>query len=152
MRYFRYTDFGFPDSYAIVIDANEGWLAQNPDRAAKFVQALQRGYQFAADNPDGASFERRAKDWLRSRGLVPINVAYSGDDMPLMFRSVKSMNPGVYYLLGGRSRTGVNHTVVCLDDAIVHDPSPTEAGVVGPCDDGFYWLTFFGTAAAVRAA
>lgn len=107
---------------------------------------------FAADNPDGASFERRAKDWLRSRGLVPINVAYSGDDMPLMFRSVKSMNPGVYYLLGGRSRTGVNHTVVCLDDAIVHDPSPTEAGVVGPCDDGFYWLTFFGTAAAVRAA
>ncbi|KQY37371.1 MULTISPECIES: ABC transporter substrate-binding protein [Nocardia] len=55
MRYFRYTDFGFPDSYAIVIDANEGWLAENPDRAAKFVQALQRGYQFAADNPDAAA-------------------------------------------------------------------------------------------------
>ncbi|MEV6217293.1 ABC transporter substrate-binding protein [Nocardia sp. NPDC051833] len=55
MRYFRYTDFGFPDAYAIVVDANEGWLAQNPDRAAKFVQALQRGYQFAADNPDAAA-------------------------------------------------------------------------------------------------
>ncbi|APE35484.1 ABC transporter permease [Nocardia mangyaensis] len=55
MRYFRYTDFGFPDAYAIVIDANEGWLAENPDRAAKFVQALQRGYQFAADNPDAAA-------------------------------------------------------------------------------------------------
>lgn len=55
MRYFRYTDFGFPDSYAIVIDANEGWLAENPDRAAQFVQALQRGYQFAADNPDAAA-------------------------------------------------------------------------------------------------
>ncbi|MGW6619660.1 ABC transporter substrate-binding protein [Nocardia sp. NPDC055002] len=55
MKYFRYTDFGFPDSYAIVIDANEGWLAQNPDRAKKFVQALQRGYQFAADNPDAAA-------------------------------------------------------------------------------------------------
>ncbi|MGS2811366.1 ABC transporter substrate-binding protein [Nocardia sp. MW-W600-9] len=55
MRYFRYTDFGFPDSYAIVIDANEGWLAGNPDRAATFVQALQRGYQFAADNPDAAA-------------------------------------------------------------------------------------------------
>ncbi|MFB7874472.1 ABC transporter substrate-binding protein [Nocardia sp. NPDC056064] len=55
MRYFRYTDFGFPDSYAIVIDANEGWLAENPERAAKFVQALQRGYQFAADNPDQAA-------------------------------------------------------------------------------------------------
>jgi ABC-type nitrate/sulfonate/bicarbonate transport system substrate-binding protein len=55
MKYFRYTDFGFPDSYAIVIDANEGWLAENPDRAKKFVQALQRGYQFAADNPDAAA-------------------------------------------------------------------------------------------------
>ncbi|MDO3650696.1 ABC transporter substrate-binding protein [Nocardia mangyaensis] len=55
MRYFRYTDFGFPDAYAIVIDANEGWLAENPDRAAEFVQALQRGYQFAADNPDAAA-------------------------------------------------------------------------------------------------
>ncbi|MFI5718724.1 ABC transporter substrate-binding protein [Nocardia sp. NPDC051750] len=55
MKYFRYSDFGFPESYAIVIDANEDWLAANPDRAAKFVQALQRGYQFAADNPDAAA-------------------------------------------------------------------------------------------------
>ncbi|MEU1981058.1 ABC transporter substrate-binding protein [Nocardia sp. NPDC019395] len=55
MKYFRYSDFGFPESYAIVIDANQDWLAANPDRAAKFVQALQRGYQFAADNPDAAA-------------------------------------------------------------------------------------------------
>lgn len=55
MKYFRYTDFGFPDSYAIVIDANEDWLAADPDRAARFVQALQRGYQFAADDPDAAA-------------------------------------------------------------------------------------------------
>ncbi|TCJ96417.1 ABC-type nitrate/sulfonate/bicarbonate transport system substrate-binding protein [Nocardia alba] len=55
MKYFRYTDYGFPDAYAIVIDANEGWLAANPDRAKKFIQALQRGYQFAADNPDAAA-------------------------------------------------------------------------------------------------
>lgn len=55
MRYFRYTDFGFPDAYAIVIDANEDWLAENPERAAQFVQALRRGYQFAADDPDAAA-------------------------------------------------------------------------------------------------
>lgn len=55
MKYFRYTDFGFPDAYAIVIDANEDWLSANPDRARAFVQALQRGYQFAADNPDAAA-------------------------------------------------------------------------------------------------
>lgn len=55
MKYFRYTDFGFPDAYAIVIDANQDWLAANPDRAAKFVRALQRGYQFAADEPAAAA-------------------------------------------------------------------------------------------------
>jgi ABC-type nitrate/sulfonate/bicarbonate transport system substrate-binding protein len=55
MTYFRYTDYGFPDAYAIVVDANEDWLGANPERAAKFVQALQRGYQFAADNPDQAA-------------------------------------------------------------------------------------------------
>ncbi|TJZ81752.1 ABC transporter substrate-binding protein [Rhodococcus oryzae] len=55
MRYFRYTDYGFPDAYAIVIDGNEDWLASHPEQAGKFVQALQRGYQFAADNPDEAA-------------------------------------------------------------------------------------------------
>ncbi len=55
MKYFRYTDFGFPDAYAIVIDANADWLTANPDRARAFVRALQRGYQFAADDPDAAA-------------------------------------------------------------------------------------------------
>ncbi len=52
MRYFHYTDFGFPDAYAIVVNGNEKWLAEHPEQARKFVQALQRGYQVAADDPD----------------------------------------------------------------------------------------------------
>ncbi|MFC8045829.1 ABC transporter substrate-binding protein [Nocardia sp. NPDC057353] len=55
MKYLRYTDYGFPDSYAIVIDGNQDWLTANPERAAKFVQALQRGYQSAADDPEAAA-------------------------------------------------------------------------------------------------
>ena len=55
MRYFQYTDYGFPDAYAIVIDGNEQWMADHPEQARKFVQALQRGYQFAADKPDEAA-------------------------------------------------------------------------------------------------
>lgn len=55
MKYFDYTDFGFPEAYAIVVDANEDWLAENPERAAKFVRALQRGYQAAAEDPDAAA-------------------------------------------------------------------------------------------------
>lgn len=55
MKYFDYTDHGFPDAYAVVIDGNEDWLAENPDRARAFVQALQRGYEFAAENPEAAA-------------------------------------------------------------------------------------------------
>ncbi|WP_422336100.1 ABC transporter substrate-binding protein [Rhodococcus sp. (in: high G+C Gram-positive bacteria)] len=55
MRYFHYTDYGFPDAYALVIEGNEDWMADHPEQARKFVHALQRGYQFAADNPDEAA-------------------------------------------------------------------------------------------------
>ncbi|EME20873.1 ABC transporter substrate-binding protein [Rhodococcus triatomae] len=55
MKYFHYTDHGFPEAYAIVVDANEDWIDANPERATKFVQALQRGYQEAADDPDAAA-------------------------------------------------------------------------------------------------
>ncbi|NMM86132.1 ABC transporter permease [Rhodococcus sp. SRB_17] len=55
MRYFQYTDYGFPDAYSIVINGNQKWLKDHPAEAAKFVQAVQRGYQTAADDPDRAA-------------------------------------------------------------------------------------------------
>ena len=50
-KVFDYTDYGFPDAYAIVVNASQSWIDENPDEARKFVQALQRGYQLAADDP-----------------------------------------------------------------------------------------------------
>lgn len=55
MKYFQYTDYGFPDAYSVVVTANRAWLTENPDTAKAFVQALQRGYRFAADQPDDAA-------------------------------------------------------------------------------------------------
>lgn len=55
MKYFQYTDFGFPDAYAIVIDANRDWLQKHPKQARAFVGALQKGYVFAADEPAAAA-------------------------------------------------------------------------------------------------
>lgn len=55
MKYFPYTDYGFPDAYSIVVIGNRTWLADHPDTARAFVQTLQRGYQFAADHPDEAA-------------------------------------------------------------------------------------------------
>ena len=51
LRTFAYADYGFPDAYSVLLIGNSSWLAANPDRAAAFVRAAQRGYQLAADDP-----------------------------------------------------------------------------------------------------
>ncbi|WP_299738901.1 ABC transporter substrate-binding protein [uncultured Roseobacter sp.] len=54
-RAFRYADFGVPDQHTTLLGGNGTWLKQNPDAARAFVQAAQRGYQFAANNPAEAA-------------------------------------------------------------------------------------------------
>ena len=55
LRLFRYTDYGFPDFYQVVLATNEPWLAAHRDLARRFVQATVRGFTFATQQPhDGA--------------------------------------------------------------------------------------------------
>lgn len=54
-RAFRYADYGVPDQHTTFLGGNGPWLKQNPETAAAFVQAAQRGYAFAAENPDDAA-------------------------------------------------------------------------------------------------
>jgi ABC-type nitrate/sulfonate/bicarbonate transport system substrate-binding protein len=51
LKTFSYTDYGFPDAYGVLLIGNSPWLAAHPDAATAFVQAVQRGYQLAADDP-----------------------------------------------------------------------------------------------------
>lgn len=55
LKIFRYTDHGFPDAYNVLLAGNSTWLRENPDRARGFVQAVQRGYALAAENPGEAA-------------------------------------------------------------------------------------------------
>jgi ABC-type nitrate/sulfonate/bicarbonate transport system substrate-binding protein len=54
-RAFRYADFGVPDQHTTFLGGNGTWLTENPDTARAFVQAAQRGYAYAANNPDEAA-------------------------------------------------------------------------------------------------
>lgn len=54
-RAFRYADYGVPDQHTTFLGGNGSWLAENPDIARSFVQAAQRGYDFAANNPADAA-------------------------------------------------------------------------------------------------
>lgn len=55
LKTFAYSDYGFPDAYNVLLIGNTPWLREHPDLAARFVQAAQRGYQLAADEPDRAA-------------------------------------------------------------------------------------------------
>ena len=54
-RAFNYADYSVPDQHTTFLGGNGTWLAQNPDPARAFVQAVQRGYAFAAENPQEAA-------------------------------------------------------------------------------------------------
>jgi len=61
LKTFNYTDYGFPDSYNVLLIGNGTWLSAHPDQAKAFVQAVQRGYQLAADDPtQGAELLEKA--------------------------------------------------------------------------------------------
>ena len=78
--------------------------------------------------------------WLSSHDLVLFSIPFSGE-LPDILCTMKNINPGLYYLLAGKSPRGYGHQVVALDDAIVCDPAPQGGGLVGPCpDDGLYWV------------
>lgn len=104
---------------------------------------------FADGGPDGHEFKRRERDFLALHGLVPIDAVYKGSPewkgADLILYVVGDLNPRVPYILIGSDSTGATHSVVCLGDKIVHDPSPEKTGVVAPCADGWYWITFFGS-------
>jgi ABC-type nitrate/sulfonate/bicarbonate transport system substrate-binding protein len=55
MKFFHYTDYGFPDNYAVIVLGNKTWMAENPEVATAFVQALAHGYEDAVEDPAGTS-------------------------------------------------------------------------------------------------
>jgi ABC-type nitrate/sulfonate/bicarbonate transport system substrate-binding protein len=55
LRYFKFTDYGFPDFYQVVLACNNAWLAGNADVARRFVAATVSGFEFAAQQPDAAA-------------------------------------------------------------------------------------------------
>lgn len=54
-RAFRYADYGVPDQHTTFLGGNGTWLMENSQTAEAFVQAAQRGYAFAAENPAEAA-------------------------------------------------------------------------------------------------
>lgn len=88
------------------------------------------------------AFFAAEKAFLKSRNLAMVNIPFVGDSLENTLNAMKVANPGQYFILGGQSRTGVNHSVIACDGEIVWDPSLTDAGIIGPCSDTYYWVSF----------
>jgi hypothetical protein len=99
---------------------------------------------FAARAPDQwVEFHGLFEDWLNARGLATLSVIFEGSvGLGAVLHHMRVINPGTFYILGGLSRSGCGHSVVGLGDQIIADPSLSDAGIVGPMEDGYYYLTF----------
>lgn len=93
------------------------------------------------DKGDRQEQENSIHAFLDGLGLVLVNVAYPVEDYDLILSTFASMAPNLAYILSGVSRSGCGHSVVCFGGEIFHDP--TGNGIVGPMEDGYYWVTMF---------
>ena len=71
LKTFAFTDYGVPDSYAVVLVCNDDWLAADPDVARRFLAATVAGFEQAATDPDGAA----AKLIAANPGVFDANLA-----------------------------------------------------------------------------
>ncbi len=101
---------------------------------------VQQVPHFLDGDPSSEVFNARLREFLAPRGLSLFAIPFD-TDIDSVLRSVGGMNPGVPYMLVGESPRGVNHVVICQDDAVIHDPHPSNAGLIGPSKgDGYYWV------------
>jgi len=62
LRYFQFSDYGFPEFYQVVLACDRQWLEKDPDVARRFVGATVRGFQDAAEHPDEAAADLVAEN------------------------------------------------------------------------------------------
>ncbi|RWN78059.1 MAG: hypothetical protein EOS02_09875 [Mesorhizobium sp.] len=78
--------------------------------------------------------------FLLDRGILRISIPVQIAEIEKALEWGAYYAKGMPYVLAGTSRTGVNHVVIAHGREIIWDPSLTDAGIIGPCDDGLYWF------------
>ena len=81
--------------------------------------------------------------WLNSLGYTTADVCFDGTvGSEDLFNFMRARNPEIYYMLGGTSPRGTNHSVVCYGGRFEWDPHPDGGFLVGPMDNGVWEITF----------
>jgi len=88
---------------------------------------------------DTVAFNKAIDDWLELRNLACVNSCYDCSLETVL--EWQNNNPNCYYMLVGESGNGTNHVVIGRGDKIIHDPAIDCSGIVGPDNQGLYWVT-----------
>ena len=113
---------------------------------------------FMDGDPPEDQWQKVVERWMNAHGYTYIEVPFMSTDgvsfsedkgLHAVLKTIAVNNPNVYYMLAGNSPAG-SHSVVCFNDEIVHDPAGREPGdqIVGPNEDGIYWIGFIGAGVA----
>lgn len=97
---------------------------------------------FAEDNPAPNIFWHRVEDFLSRYNLYTYSQVYSGVEPKDVMFSVGALNAPrqPIYVLGGKSKRGTLHSVVCVGSELFHDPHPDGGGIVAPDAEGYLWV------------
>ena len=92
--------------------------------------------------PDSCEYHRRQNEWLKLHGLGMVEFPVSCDSLELCVKSIgPNWMPGIKrYMLTGTSPRGTTHVVI-VDGDKVHDPAIPGGDLVGPTDDGSWWVS-----------
>ena len=95
---------------------------------------------FFHDDCDGQTGIDRMRVWLDDQGLSPFFTSFDGGH-PLddVLAIQAAQNPGVHYLLFGRTEGG-DHVVVCKGDKVAHNPAWYPTPIVAAGTHGFWTI------------
>lgn len=89
-------------------------------------------------------WDREMKKFLNSLGYTLVDIPFVGigTKLPSLLESLGRHSAEAVYILAGESSNGTNHCVVCKGGEIIWDPAIDDSGIIGPCNDQFFWVTY----------
>lgn len=95
--------------------------------------------------------EQRAlyDDFIARKGVGRIWIAFQASSVAEAVDWATQWSNGLHFLLSGESPRGTNHVVIGHGGQIVHDPHPDGGDIIGPMDNGFYYVEWLVKPAAV---
>lgn len=116
------------------------------DREPRSVPHFTADFATMPENPETTKlFDAVVNKWLAKEGYAKLELCYRNDaeggDFFAIAQYIENLNGPIRYMVGGRSEIG-NHVVVYEGKRMIHDPAPSGKGLIGPCPDGYFWVTF----------